>query len=136
MDKDTSKPKKGSAKRYMQQRNNIHAAKNKLVNYVKETHIEPIKKDLAAPRAPRAKFGEGKLSTYLGLDSASLEDNRPSNLAHGMSEGRHVPAYLADYGQAQPEGVTHISKGIHIAAKRDAEKVLGQKIPDGDNNGR
>ena len=77
--------KKGSAKRYMQQRNNFAAAKNKLVNYVKETHIEPIKKDLATPREPRAKFGEGKLATYLGLDPASNE-NRPDHFTEGSTE--------------------------------------------------
>lgn len=93
--------KKGSAKRYMQQRKNISDAKNRLVNYVKETHIDPIKKDLAAPKEPRAKFGswEGKVSTYLGLDPASNEDasivqspqtqTRPEHFETGVTE--HLP---------------------------------------------
>lgn len=93
--------KKGSAKRYMQQRKNISDAKNKLVNYVKETHIDPIKKDLAAPKEPRAKFGswEGKVATYLGLDPASNEDanivqspqtqTRPEHFETGVTE--HLP---------------------------------------------
>jgi hypothetical protein len=93
--------KKGSAKRYMQQRKNIADAKTKLVDHVKQTYIDPIKKDLAAPKEPRAKLGswEGKVSTYLGLDPASNEDanivqspqtqTRPEHFETGVTE--HLP---------------------------------------------
>jgi hypothetical protein len=125
--------KKGSAKRYMQQRINIAASmeklaasKEKLVNYVKETHIEPIKKDLDTPKEPRAKFGSmnGRLSTYLGLDEGQLEsDSRNDALAQGIQDGtRHIPTYLSGAADKHPEGVTGIADGLLIKAKRTGEK--------------
>ena len=55
----------------------------------------------------------------------------------GLDDGvasldRRTPDYMSDYGKSQPEGVTHISEGLKIAATKKAEKVLGQKIPKGD----
>jgi hypothetical protein len=93
--------KKGSAKRYMQQRKNIADAKTKLVDHVKQTYIDPLKSDPNTPKEPRAKFGswEGKVSTYLGLDPASNEDasivqspqtqTRPEHFETGVTE--HLP---------------------------------------------
>jgi hypothetical protein len=133
MDKDTSKPKKKSAKLIMQQRHNIHTAKNKLVNYVKETHIEPIKKDLAAPREPRAKFGEGKLATYLGLDPGSNEDRPEIQPVKGaldnyIHSAQNTPEYKAilprsehfDTGATEhlPEGVVSLNKYRESKAAR------------------
>jgi hypothetical protein len=99
--------KKRPAKLIMQQRNNIAAAKDKLVNYVKETHIEPIKKDLATPRAPRAKFGEGRLSTYLGLDPASNED---SNIVQSTPETQTRPDHFTEGNTEHLASVTDLSK--------------------------
>ena len=82
--------KKGSAKRYMQQRKNIADAKTKLVDHVKQTYIDPLKSDPNTPKEPRAEFGswEGKVSKALGL-APSQNENRPMHFETGATE--HIP---------------------------------------------
>jgi hypothetical protein len=79
-----------SAKNKMQQRTNFAAAKDKLVNHVKETYIDPLKSDPDTPKEPRAEFGswEGKVSKALGL-APSQNENRPMHFETGATE--HIP---------------------------------------------
>lgn len=112
--------KKRPAKIIMQQRKNFADAKSKLVDHVKENYVEPLKADPSEPKKPRAKFGsfEGKVSTFLGI-APSQTENRNDALAQGLQDGaRHVPTYLAGAADKYPEGVTPISDGLMIKAKR------------------
>ena len=93
----------------------------------------------AEPKKPRAKFGsgEGKFNTFLGIAPSQVEEHqtRTEHLQHGISEGsirpdRHVPIWAENRYAEQPEGVTHISRGLDIAARKGAEKVLKQPIKD------
>jgi len=112
--------KKRPAKLIMQQRKNFAAAKSKLVGHVKENYIEPFKADPNEPKEPKAPFGsfEGKLFTSLGM-APSQNESRNEGLEQGLQDGsRHVPTYLAGAADKYPEGVTPISDGLIIKAKR------------------
>ena len=112
--------KKRPAKIIMQQRKNFADAKAKLVDHVKENYVEPFKADPNEVKEPRAKFGsfEGKVSTFLGI-APSQTENRNDALAQGLQDGaRHVPTYLAGAADKYPEGVTPISDGLMIKAKK------------------
>ena len=130
--------KKRSAKFIMQQRKNFADAKTKLVDNVKglasDENPEPMPANVASrfnthlksllaadtTKEPRAKFGswEGKMSTALGL-APSQNESRNEGLAQGLQDGsRHVPTYLAGAADKYPEGVTPISDGLIIKAKR------------------
>ena len=112
--------KKRPAKIIMQQRKNFADAKSKLVDHVKENYVEPLKSDPNEVKEPRAKFGsfEGKVSTFLGI-APSQTENRNDALAQGLQDGaRHVPTYLAGAADKYPEGVTPISDGLILKAKR------------------
>ena len=62
----------------MQQRANFAAAKDKLVNHVKQTYIDPLKAEPTNIEKHKSKFGdwEGKVSTALGM-APSQNENRP-----------------------------------------------------------
>ena len=104
----------------MQQRKNFAAAKSKLVDHVKKNYVEPLKNNPNEPKEPRAKLGsfEGKVSTFFGM-APSQNESRNESLAQGLQDGsRHVPTYLAGAADKYPEGVTPISDGLIIKAKR------------------
>jgi hypothetical protein len=126
--------------RHAQQRKNFADAKRKMgIHPMRTKAAGLLRKAATALDQPSKGFLNGSVGDYLGLSDNSLADqeSRSLSLQKGLDDGvvpsgRHTPDYLSDYGKAQPEGVTHISEGLKIAASKDAEKVLGKRIPKGD----
>lgn len=123
--------------RHAQQRKNLADAKRRMgIHPLRSKAAGFLRKAATAIDQPSKGLLNGKVGDYLGVSDNSLaeQEGRSLSLQKGLndglvSSGRHTPDYLADYGKAQPEGVTHISEGLKIAASKDAEKVLGQRIP-------